>query len=620
MKNTQKIMETLEAVADGMSRGLIYVKEDYTVGACSNLAKEITGMTLAEAQSHEAGKIEEGDIVIIADNDLGSDDGLLAKDLEYINIRDVNIKAGDAVLAVGVYKNKDIKPVYKFASSYMPGQVFKMVERYLGFKIAAEIDFGRNRISIRVDEDTYTMKYLEAIGHTVVLDKNSGRVKFFQAKGYSFRHEEVGNLLRGQSFLEKKSRESGKQEFPVIGEKLKDLFSGEEFFEAVKKAMGQENGSGLKNVYEIHKRPLYCHLVRVKVRGDSDGVYVFIQDSDIVESQPASKDVMVAELEKLRRKRQEQGADFKAVQFSGLIGNGEEMMTVKHMAYKASQNRFNVIITGESGTGKSMLARMIHEAQMPDAPFVEVCCNAISPTLFESELFGYVPGAFTGALAKGKAGYFEEADGGTIFLDEIGDIPPEIQIKLLHAIQNKRIYRVGDTKPIGLNVRIISATNRELQKEIEKGTFREDLYYRIGVFPIHIPPLRERKKDLYFLANEILEKCCKRYGLGAKQLSWEAIADIMDYPWMGNVRELENIIERAASICDGRLIYSEHLMLSGAHAKDAVTLKEKMAVEERRIIKDALCKNNYDRAKTIEELGISRASFYQKLKELNIED
>lgn len=620
MKNTQKIMETLEAVADGMSRGLIYVKEDYTVGACSNLAKEITGMTLAEAQSHEAGKIEEGDIVIIADNDLGSDDGLLAKDLEYINIRDVNIKAGDAVLAVGVYKNKDIKPVYKFASSYMPGQVFKMVERYLGFKIAAEIDFGRNRISIRVDEDTYTMKYLEAIGHTVVLDKNSGRVKFFQAKGYSFRHEEVGNLLRGQSFLEKKSRESGKQEFPVMGEKLKDLFSGEEFFEAVKKAMGQENGSGLKNVYEIHKRLLYCHLVRVKVRGDSDGVYVFIQDSDIVESQPASKDVMVAELEKLRRKRQEQGADFKAVQFSGLIGNGEEMMTVKHMAYKASQNRFNVIITGESGTGKSMLARMIHEAQMPGAPFVEVCCNAISPTLFESELFGYVPGAFTGALAKGKAGYFEEADGGTIFLDEIGDIPPEIQIKLLHAIQNKRIYRVGDTKPIGLNVRIISATNRELQKEIEKGTFREDLYYRIGVFPIHIPPLRERKKDLYFLANEILEKCCKRYGLGAKQLSWEAIADIMDYPWMGNVRELENIIERAASICDGRLIYSEHLMLSGAHAKDAVTLKEKMAVEERRIIKDALCKNNYDRAKTIEELGISRASFYQKLKELNIED
>ena len=157
MKNTQKIMETLEAVADGMSRGLIYVKEDYTVGACSNLAKERTGMTLAEAQSHEAGKIEEGDIVIIADNDLGSDDGLLAKDLEYINIRDVNIKAGDAVLAVGVYKNKDIKPVYKFASSYMPGQVFKMVERYLGFKIAAEIDFGRNRISIRVDEDTYEM-------------------------------------------------------------------------------------------------------------------------------------------------------------------------------------------------------------------------------------------------------------------------------------------------------------------------------------------------------------------------------------------------------------------------------------------------------------------------------
>ncbi len=618
MDNTKKITGVLEAVATGMSRGLIYIKEDYTIGACSELAREILGITLSQGQSHEAGSLEEGDIVVIADNDLGNDDELNTEILKTINVSDKDIKHGDAFLAVGVYKNQKIQPVYKFTSGYMPNQIMKMEEKYLGFNISAEIDFGRNRISIAVNENVYAMNYLEAVGHMVIIDKNSGRVKFFQEKGYSFRKEEAGRLLQGCPFLEKKAGSAEKEEASVCGEDVFSLLDGKRFLDTLKITMEEGDSHGEKGVYEIYKRPLYCHFVRVRDKGDGDGVYIFVQDKEIVESQLASRDAMAAELEKLRRKKVEYDDSFGGNEFSRLIGNGKEMMAVKGMAYKASKNKFNVIITGESGTGKSMLARMIHDAQTPDKPFVEVCCNAISPTLFESELFGYAPGAFTGASAGGKAGYFEEADGGTVFLDEIGDIPPETQIKLLHVIQNKRIYRVGETKPIDVDVRIISATNRDLEKEIKKGVFREDLYYRISVFPIHIPPLRERKKDLYFLANEILKKCHSRYGLEQKQLSWEAVNEIMTYSWPGNVRELENIIERAASICDGRLIYSEHLMLPRLREKERGTLKERLLAEERRIIKDALQKNNYDRGRTIEELGISRASFYQKMKELKI--
>lgn len=166
------------------------------------------------------------------------------------------------------------------------------------------------------------------------------------------------------------------------------------------------------------------------------------------------------------------------------------------MAWKAANSRFNVILTGESGTGKSKLAREIHNAgEDPGSPFIEVNCNAIAPTLFESELFGYVRGAFTGAKSEGNVGYFEAADGGTIFLDEIGEIPPEIQVKLLHVLQNKIIYRVGSSKPVKVDVRVIAATNKNLEEEVAMGRFRQDLFYRINVFPIDIPPLRERKAD-----------------------------------------------------------------------------------------------------------------------------
>ena len=293
------------------------------------------------------------------------------------------------------------------------------------------------------------------------------------------------------------------------------------------------------------------------------------------------------------------------------------MEKVKQLAYKASKTRFNVIITGESGTGKSRLARAIHNSGNPKAPFVEVICNAIAPSLIESELFGYVPGAFTGADPGGRMGFFEKADGGTIFLDEIGEIPLEIQVKLLHVLQNKRIYRVGSTTPVKVDVRVITASNRDLEEEVRQGRFRQDLYYRINVFPIHIPALRERKRDLYILANSILEDLCRKYDMEEKQFSEEALEMIAGYDWPGNVRELENIIERAITVCDGRVIYSENLMIR-PKTMNGATLKERLEADEKRIIEDALFKYNDDRKRTMEELGLSRSVFYEKLKKHGI--
>ena len=187
-------------------------------------------------------------------------------------------------------------------------------------------------------------------------------------------------------------------------------------------------------------------------------------------------------------------------------------------------------------------------------------------------------------------------------------------------IQNKRIYRVGDTKPIDVDVRIITATNKDLEKEMERGNFRRDLYYRINVFPIYIPPLRERKSDLYFLANSILDQYCREYDIKTKQFSQEAIDIIMSYPWPGNVRELKNAVECAVAICDEELIYSEHLMLpKDLREEGDRTLKERLKDEEHRIISDTLKRNGGDKLKTMEELNLPRSSFYKKLKEFGID-
>ena len=381
--------------------------------------------------------------------------------------------------------------------------------------------------------------------------------------------------------------------------------------------MDSPDGTKVEGSFEIYRRLVLCRMIRIKLNCESDGVLIFIEDKSNIEDRLSTGRAYIAELEKRTKSAQLRISTDSEEHFEKFLGSSPSMRTVKHLAYKASKTKFNIILLGESGTGKSRLAREIHNIQNPNAPFVEVACNSIAPTLFESELFGYAPGSFTGADRNGRIGYFEEANGGTIFLDEIGEIPPEIQAKLLHVLQNKQIYRVGSTKPIYIDVRVITATSRDLDEEILKGNFRQDLYYRINVFPIKLPPLRERKQDIASMANSILVDFCRKYEMEPKHFSDEAIKKITLYDWPGNVRELENIIERAITVCEGTTIYADHLVIGKPVIKKQ-TMRQQLEHEEAKILESTLIANNGDKQKAMEDLGMSRSVFYKKLKDYDL--
>jgi len=322
--------------------------------------------------------------------------------------------------------------------------------------------------------------------------------------------------------------------------------------------------------------------------------------------------------------------------FQDIVGESDTMQAVINQAEKASKTPITVLLRGESGTGKELFAHAIHNnSERSQQKFVRVNCSALADNILESELFGYTEGAFTGAKKGGKKGLFEEADQGTIFLDEIGKISMNLQSKLLRVIQEKEILRVGGTRPIDIDVRIIVATNINLEKAIQDGKFREDLYYRLNVFPIFIPPLRERKKDIPFLIHHIITKFNQEYGRSVKGCSKEAINYLKKYEWPGNVRELENIIGRAMinlglnediieieHIPDitGASEEAEDLVKSGAqYSLDSNSLKDIVNRTEKQVIQKALKETGGNRKEAAEILGIAVRSLYYKINKYEID-
>jgi len=293
-----------------------------------------------------------------------------------------------------------------------------------------------------------------------------------------------------------------------------------------------------------------------------------------------------------------------------------------------------VLILGESGTGKELLARTLHRLSLRrDAPFVAFDCSALAPSLLESELFGHERGAFTGA-ARARRGLFREAHGGTLFLDEIGDIAPEVQNKLLRVLQEREIKPVGGDNFVKVDVRILAATNKDLKALVARGVFREDLYFRLAVVPLEVPPLRERREDLPLLCGHILARRRPAATGGRKwpqRISPAALAQLAAYPWPGNIRELENVLARAALLSDGEeitpadlppLATGEISTPAGVQLADGRPLKQIVAdasrAVERQAIRDALSKSDGSPSKAARLLGISRASLYNKLKEYGI--
>jgi Nif-specific regulatory protein len=310
--------------------------------------------------------------------------------------------------------------------------------------------------------------------------------------------------------------------------------------------------------------------------------------------------------------------------FSNIIGNSRPMRGVYEQVAQVAPTGTTVLIRGESGTGKEMIAHAIHySSPRADKPFVKVSCGALPESLIESELFGHEAGAFTDARAQ-KKGRFELAHGGTLFLDEVGELSLSTQVKLLRVLQEREFERLGGVQPIKVNVRLIAATNKDLEAAVRQGTFREDLYYRLNVFSIYLPPLRERRPDILLLADHFVEKYAAEHGKDVRRIATTAIDMMMSYHWPGNVRELENCVERAVLVCEGGVIHGHHLPPSLQTAEVSGTLPRvalESAVEsfEKDLILDALKTARGNRAKAARLLDTTERIIGYKIRKYGID-
>jgi DNA-binding NtrC family response regulator len=306
---------------------------------------------------------------------------------------------------------------------------------------------------------------------------------------------------------------------------------------------------------------------------------------------------------------------------SEFIGDSPQIRRIFDLLEKVIPTRSNILLLGESGTGKGMIVEIIHcSSPRRDGAFMSINCSAIPETLLESELFGYRKGAFTGASAD-KLGLIVLADQGTLFLDEIGDMPLSLQAKMLKVIETGEVFPLGDKKPVQTDVRIIAATNRNLTELVEEGKFREDLYYRLNVIELTIPPLRERPEDIPLLTRHFVREFSLENSKRLNGISDEAMEILLDYPWYGNVRELRNVIERAVILADGEVILPKDLPSKVRHPvkKTSANLKDLVNQYERKIILERLSELNWDKEETARHLGIDLATLYRKIKRLGIE-
>jgi two-component system response regulator AtoC len=393
---------------------------------------------------------------------------------------------------------------------------------------------------------------------------------------------------------------------------------------------------GLAFLQEIKKTEMEATIIVMSAYGTADiaieamklGAYDYI-------SKPFKPDEIILTLrkaeerEQLRRENQLLRKEVaKEYSFENIVSKNEKMKKIFDVIKKVSHYKSTVLITGESGTGKELVARALHyNSGRSQNPFIAVNCGAIPENLLESELFGHAKGAFTDAI-RTKKGLFEEADGGTLFLDEIGDLPGQLQVKLLRVLQDGEIRRIGESKPIHIDVRIVAATVKDLQKEVNEGRFREDLFYRLNVLPLHIPPLRERREDIPLLIHHFIGKYNQAMNKNVADVDHKAMETLMGYKWYGNVRELENTIERAIVLSEKNHIDSDNLPTEIQNFKEDVLIEtlpdEEYSIKkaskslEINLIQKALRKTKGNHTHAARLLEISHRALLYKIKEYEI--
>jgi len=380
-----------------------------------------------------------------------------------------------------------------------------------------------------------------------------------------------------------------------------------------------------KGAYDFIQKPVDFPHLEIVINKALERIYLKNKSNNLESQLKESQE----EINYLRR---EIGREY---DFGNIIGKNKELQHVVHMIRRVINQKSNIFIQGESGTGKELLARAIHyNSARRDKNFVAVNCGAIPRELLESEFFGHVKGSFTNAH-KTRKGYFEEAHEGTLFLDEIGELDLDLQVKLLRALERDEIMRVGDPQPIKIDVHLITATNRNLQEQVNKVTFRKDLFYRLYVIPLTLPPLRERKEDIPLLIDHFLKKMQSKAGRGLYRISDEARALFMNYSYPGNIRELENLIERSILLSDHPIIVPKDLPVElraleknvsdnrdtftdGRIALKLVSTEAKLSAEKE-MIENTLKACNYNCSKAARILKISRSNLYNKIKKCDIE-
>ena len=392
----------------------------------------------------------------------------------------------------------------------------------------------------------------------------------------------------------------------IVGQHLNSIFNDSNIFKVLK--LGEEiRNKEIRLSFNSTSKRVVIGANPIKKGKDNSGIVLSIRG--IKDIQKIINDIYI---------------DIKRPSFDNIIGESESIKEAKEVAKKVVYSSSSILIRGESGTGKELFARAIHEeSKRSKENFVSINCAAIPKELLESELFGYEAGSFTGANKEGKPGKFEVADKGTIFLDEIGDMPLQLQAKILKFIQDRQFYRVGGVDKIDVDVRIISATNRNLEQLIENKEFREDLYYRLNVIPLYVPPLRDRGEDILLLVDYFIKKFNHKLNRDIEGISKDVKQKLINYDWPGNVRELENVIEYAINMETNDRLTIENLpkRIFNKNSYDEINLENEINKVERDLIIKALDKHGRDTAgklKAADELGISKTTLYKKINRYEI--
>jgi transcriptional regulator with PAS, ATPase and Fis domain len=617
-------MDFHSKIPDLMDEGIIVVDSKGYIKVYNKMAKDIFGINPDEGTGHTEGMIEDGDIVIIADNMLGADDGgMEPTDLRLIGIDPQGIKKGNAVVAIG--KKGDITG--GGISKYLPkgqGTDLYLEKTILNTQLQTQIDVNNKRLRIKVNQNIYDYEFFWGAGHMVILDGNTMAVKFYQCKGYTARREPMKHILLGGTF---KGKGRHGRALETLDKHILELHPDSEVIrKLLNVACGGSKGiKGMESL--INGVPVRCSVKAFDKDGERIGAMLEIMDISELKAILVEKERTLEHLKNLEDRLETEQREKQA--FSSIIGESPAIKDVIRAAKKAAQTDSTVLLLGESGTGKNLFAEAIHQAsKRRNGPLVYINCASIPETLLESELFGHEKGSFTGAISK-KLGKFELAHNGTIFLDEINEIPLSLQAKLLHVIQSRTFTRVGGIEPISVNIRIIATSNKDLERLVVEGLFRGDLFYRINVISIYIPPLRERKEDLSLLIGYLLRCLEEKTGNGSKKISPEVYKIFFDYNWPGNIRELENVLERA-KVMSGIGILPEHLpkyMLKNLEQyspKNLVDINNigpiKTIVEEveKKAIEKALCVSGGNRKKAMRLLKMGKTNFYTKLKKFKI--